>query len=75
MHLVQELLKKLELLNNYVGVLMLPVPKTGRFVSINEEQIMEIENVSAVDITVSRDTHLEMPPKWRKISRIRILSR
>jgi hypothetical protein len=35
-------------------------------VSINEEEIMEIENVSAVDITVSRNTYLEMPPNGEK---------
>ena len=58
--------KKLELLNKYVGVLMLPVPKTGKFVSINNEEIMEIENVSAVDITVSKNTYLEMPPSGEK---------
>jgi len=58
--------KKLELLNKYVGVLMLPVPKTGKFVSINNEEIMEIENVSAVDITVSKNTYLEMPPNGEK---------
>jgi hypothetical protein len=45
---------------------MLPVPKTGKFVSINNEEIMEIENVSAVEITVSKNTYLEMPPNGEK---------
>ena len=52
--------------SKYVGVLMLPVPKTGKFVSINNEEIMEIENVSSVDITVSKNTYLEMPPNGEK---------
>jgi hypothetical protein len=58
--------KKVELLSNYVGVLMLPVPKSGKFISINHNEIMKIENVSSVDITVSKNTLLQMPPNGER---------
>jgi predicted ATP-grasp superfamily ATP-dependent carboligase len=58
--------KQVELLSNYVGVLMLPVPKNGKFISINHNEIMEIENVSSVDITVSKNTLLQMPPNGER---------
>jgi len=58
--------KQVELLSNYGGVLMLPVPKNGKFISINHNEIMEIENVSSVDITVSKNTLLQMPPNGER---------
>tara|TARA_B110001452_G_scaffold72202_1_gene58330 strand:- start:7453 stop:8637 length:1185 start_codon:yes stop_codon:yes gene_type:complete len=61
-----EKFKQIELLSNYVGVLMLPVPKSGKFVSINIDELTDIENVSSVDITVSKNSHLQMPPKGEK---------
>ena len=36
--------KNIELLNKYVGVLMLPVPKTGLFKSINLGEIEAVDN-------------------------------
>ena len=55
-------LKPVELLSNYVGVLMLPTPKTGRFVSINQDELENIDNVSAVEITVFENSVLLEPP-------------
>ena len=36
-------LKPVELLSNYVGVLMLPTPKTGKFISINQDELENID--------------------------------
>ena len=58
--------KELELLNKFVGVLMLPVPKSGIFKSINRDEISSIENISSVEITVSENSILEMPPNGEK---------
>lgn len=58
--------KHVELLSKYVGVLMLPVPKSGKFVSLNIEEIYDIDNISSVDITVSKNTQLQMPPNGEK---------
>lgn len=58
--------KQIELLSNYVGVLMLPVPKSGKFRSINHEEIINIENVSSVDITVSKNSSINMPPNGER---------
>lgn len=55
-------LKPIELLSNYVGVLMLPTPKTGKFVSINQDELEKIDNVSTVEITVSQNSDLLEPP-------------
>tara|TARA_B100000902_G_scaffold143149_1_gene140635 strand:+ start:11752 stop:12936 length:1185 start_codon:yes stop_codon:yes gene_type:complete len=58
--------KNIELLNKYVGVLMLPVPKSGIFKSINKDEITAIENVSSVEITVSKNSIINMPPDGEK---------
>jgi len=58
--------KNIELLNKYVGVLMLPVPKTGLFKSINLDEIEAVDNISSVEITVSKDSKLQMPPNGEK---------
>lgn len=58
--------KHVELLSKYVGVLMLPVPKSGKFVSLNIDEIYDIDNISSVDITVSKNTILQMPPNGEK---------
>jgi len=58
--------KELELLSNYVGVLMLPVPNTGKFISINDDELKGIQNISSVDITVTRDSQIKMPPHGEK---------
>lgn len=58
--------KHVELLSKYVGVLMLPVPKSGKFVSLNIDEIYDIDNISSVDITVSKNTILKMPPNGEK---------
>ena len=55
-------LKPVELLSNYVGVLMLPTPQTGKFVSINQDELENIDNVSAVEITVFENSYLLEPP-------------
>ena len=55
-------LKPIELLSNYVGVLMIPTPKTGKFVSINQDELEKIDNVSTVEITVSQNSDLLEPP-------------
>ena len=55
-------LKPVELLSNYVGVLMLPTPKTGKFVSINQNELENIDNVSGVEITVFENSDLLEPP-------------
>ncbi len=55
-------LKPVELLSNYVGVLMLPTPQTGKFVSINQNELENIDNVSAVEITVFENSDLLEPP-------------
>ena len=45
---------------------MLPVPKNGKFRSINYHEIMKIEHVSSVDITVSKNSQINMPPNGEK---------
>ena len=55
-------MKPVELLSNYVGVLMLPTPKTGKFVSINQDELENIDNVSGVEITVFENSDLLEPP-------------
>ena len=55
-------LKNIELLNNYVGVLMIPTPKSGKFISINKEELEKIPNISNVEITVPEGSDLLEPP-------------
>ena len=55
-------LKNIELLNNYVGVLMIPTPKSGKFISINKEELENIPNISNVEISVSEGSDLLEPP-------------
>ena len=55
-------LKNIELLNNYVGVLMIPTPKSGKFISINKEELENIPNISNVEITVPEGSDLLEPP-------------
>ena len=55
-------LKNIELLNNYVGVLMIPTPKSGKFISINKEELENIPNISNVEITVPEGSDLLAPP-------------
>ena len=45
---------------------MLPVPKSGIFKSINKDEITAIENVSSVEITVSKNSIINMPPDGEK---------
>ena len=45
---------------------MLPVPKRGIYKSINRDEISSIENISSVEITVSENSILEMPPNGEK---------
>ena len=55
-------LKNIELLNNYVGVLMIPTPKSGKFISINKKELENIPNISNVEITVPEGSDLLEPP-------------
>jgi len=55
-------LKNIELLNNYVGVLMIPTPKSGKFISINKKELENIPNISNVEISVSEGSDLLEPP-------------
>ncbi len=55
-------LKSIELLSNFVGVLMIPTPKSGKFISINKDELEKIPNISGVEITVSENSHLLEPP-------------
>ncbi len=55
-------LKSIELLSNFVGVLMIPTPASGKFISINKSELENINNVSGVEITVSENSDLLEPP-------------
>ena len=55
-------LKSIELLSNFVGVLMIPTPVSGKFISINKNELENINNVSGVEITVSENSDLLEPP-------------
>lgn len=55
-------LKSIDLLSNFVGVLMIPTPKSGKFISINKNELESIPNVSGVEITVSENSNLLEPP-------------
>ena len=55
-------LKSIELLSNFVGVLMIPTPSSGKFISINKSELENINNVSGVEITVSENSDLLEPP-------------
>ena len=55
-------LKNIELLSNYVGVLMIPTPKSGKFISINKKELENIPNISNVEISVSEGSDLLEPP-------------
>ena len=55
-------LKSIDLLSNFVGVLMIPTPKSGKFISINKNELESISNVSGVEITVSENSNLLEPP-------------
>jgi len=55
-------LKSIELLSNFVGVLMIPTPISGKFISINKSELENIPNVSGVEITVSENSDLLEPP-------------
>ena len=55
-------LKSIELLSNFVGVLMIPTPASGEFISINKSELENINNVSGVEITVSENSDLLEPP-------------
>ena len=55
-------LKSIELLSNFVGVLMIPTPASGKFISINKNELENINNVSGVEITVSENSDLLEPP-------------
>ena len=55
-------LKSIELLSNFVGVLMIPTPISGKFISINKNELESIPNVSGVEITVSENSNLLEPP-------------
>ena len=54
-------LKSIEL-SNFVGVLMIPTPASGKFISINKSELENINNVSEVEITVSENSDLLEPP-------------
>ena len=41
-------LKSIDLLSNFVGVLMIPTPISGKFISINKNELESIPNVSGV---------------------------
>ena len=55
-------LKSIGLLSNFVGVLMIPTPISGKFISINKNELESIPNVSGVEITVSENSNLLEPP-------------
>ena len=55
-------LKSIDLLSNFVGVLMIPTPISGKFISINKNELESIPNVSGVEITVSENSNLLEPP-------------
>ena len=55
-------LKSIELLSNFVGVLMIPTQASGKFISINKSELENINNVSGVEITVSENSDLLEPP-------------
>ena len=55
-------LKSIDLLSNFVGVLMIPTPISGEFISINKNELESIPNVSGVEITVSENSNLLEPP-------------
>ena len=55
-------LKSIELLSNFVGVLMIPTPSSGKFISINKSELENINNVSGVEITVTENSDLLEPP-------------
>ena len=55
-------LKSIDLLSNFVGVLMIPTPISGKFISINKNELESISNVSGVEITVSENSNLLEPP-------------
>ena len=55
-------LKRIDLLSNFVGVLMIPTPISGKFISINKNELESIPNVSGVEITVSENSNLLEPP-------------
>ena len=55
-------LKSVDLLSNFVGVLMIPTPISGKFISINKNELESIPNVSGVEITVSENSNLLEPP-------------
>ena len=55
-------LKSIELLSNFVGVLMIPTPASGKIISINKSELENINNVSGVEITVSENSDLLAPP-------------
>lgn len=45
------------------GVLMIPIPRAGRFVSIEGlDQVRGIEHVSAIDVTATPGSRVEPPP-------------
>ena len=55
-------LKSIDLLSNFVGVLMIPTPISGKFISINKNELESIPNVSGGEITVSENSNLLEPP-------------
>ena len=55
-------LKSIDLLSNFVGVLMIPTPISGKFISINKNELESIPNVTGVEITVSENSNLLEPP-------------
>ena len=55
-------LKSIDLLSNFVGVLMIPTPISGKFISINKNELESLPNVSGVEITVSENSNLLEPP-------------
>ena len=55
-------LKSIDLLSNFVVVLMIPTPISGKFISINKNELESIPNVSGVEITVSENSNLLEPP-------------
>ena len=55
-------LKSIDLLSNFVGVLMIPTPISGKFISINKNELESIPNISGVEITVSENSNLLEPP-------------
>ena len=55
-------LKSIDLLSNFVGVLMIPTPISGKFISINKNELESIPHVTGVEITVSENSNLLEPP-------------